>query len=575
MRAGLWTMALVIAAVPASRAQEAKTAEAKTAEAKTQEAKTGEAQVPKQATSRLAADLKARADKFGRFVGVVSTRGLPASEVQTLKKLLAIGPIVDAIFWRQNSHEGPALQALRKKPGFLGRLIGIHYGRWDRTEADQAFYGPPGKKPIGSGFYPADASKPEIEAFLKLHPESRQEIESPFSVIKRSPERWLQAVPYHEEYQAEVTRLSQVLREAAALTANASLRRYLELRAQAVLNDDYLESDKAWLDIQDSAVDVVVAPYETYDDGLFGFKAAYEGIVLVRDREATEQLSAFGKHALGLEAYLPVPDNYKKDKVGAHSPIGVYLVAQSCGDANAGIKSIAASLPNDERVREEKGAKTLMFKNVMEAKFETILKPIAARLIAKEQLAQVKFPLFFEHSLLHELSHPLGLNYILRDGKPSDVPVRTALGDRYSTIEEAKADVLGLFIVNYFIEQGVLRPEVEADAYVTQVASIFRTVRFGAGEAHGKANMIQFNFLREKGGIVYDAKLGRYKVEPALLKAGIRELATLLLRIEGDGDYEGAGKLIAEKGDLPDDLARALAGLKEIPTDVEINVTVR
>jgi len=527
-----------------------------------------------------AAALKARSDRFARFEGVLDVSKLPESEKQTLAKLLETGPFIDRIFWRQNSHGGlAAYEALRaaKPPADrdLMRLFEIHYGRWDRTDDNAAFFGPPGRKAAGSGFYPEDLGRMEYDAFLAANPHLKKTFESPFTVIKRDPKNWLNAVSFNCEYGDDVKNIARILDEAALLTKNESLKRYLSLRAKALGDDNYYESDKAWLDIAGSDLDAVVAPYETYDDALFGIKAGYEGVILVTDKEATARLEAFKGHALDLEKNLPIPDAMKKEKTGSATPIGVYDVAQYSGQANAGIKSIAASLPNDEKVRDEKGAKTIMFRNVMEAKFEKILRPIAKLLMADGQLGSVTFDAFFQHSLLHELAHPLGVNYTFKDGKTTDTPVRAALKDRYSTIEECKADVVGLYNIGYFVRKGIIKSEKEAEAYVTQVASIFRTVRFGAGEDHGKANMIQFNFLREKGAISLDGKTGRYGVDIAKMKEGLKDLAALLLEIEANGDYEAAGKLMAAKAGIPPDLQQALKKLEKLPTDVEFAVKVK
>ncbi|MBI5526611.1 MAG: Zn-dependent hydrolase [Deltaproteobacteria bacterium] len=526
------------------------------------------------------AGIKARGDKFARFEGVLDATKLPESEKKTLAKLLETGPFIDRIFWRQNSHGGlAAYEAVKKAvppagPDLL-RLFEIHYGMWDRTDDNAAFFGPAGRKAPGSGFYPEDLGRMEFDAFAAANPHLKKALESPFTVLRRDPKNWLSPVWFNCEYGDDVKQIARILDEAASQTKNESFKTYLALRAKALLDDNYYESDKAWLDIAGSELDAVVAPYETYDDALFGIKAGYEGVIMVTDKAATARLEAFKGHALDLEKNLPIPDAMKKEKTGAATPIGVYDVAQYSGQANAGIKSIAASLPNDEKVRDEKGAKTIIFRNVMEAKFEKILKPIARLFIAEGQLGFVGFDAFFQHSLLHELAHPLGVNYTFKDGKLTDVPVRAALKDRYSTIEECKADVVGLYNIGYFVKKGVMKPEKETEAYVTQVASIFRTVRFGAGEDHGKANMIQFNFLREKGAITFDAKTGKYGIDVAKMKEGLSELAALLLTIEANGDYEAAGKLIAGKAGIPPDLQDALKKIERLPTDVEFAVKVK
>jgi hypothetical protein len=518
--------------------------------------------------------VKPAISKFAVYKDELDLASLPESEARTLAKLLEAIPYIDRIFWLQNSHYGLgqylAMRRYKKiADKYVVKLMEIHYGRWDRTEENAAFFGDPGHKPPGAGFYPSDMGKTEYEAFLSKTPASRAAFESPFTVIKRDRDRWLYAVPFHIEYDAHVKKIAAVLDEASKITSSSTLRRYLGTRAAALLNDEYADSDKAWLDIGDNGIDAVVAPYETYDDQLLGLKASYEGVFLVTDEAATRELAGFRGQAAELEKNLPVGEEFKKQKTGSASPILVYNVAGLAGQANAGIKSIAASLPNDEKVREEKGAKTLIFKNVMKAKFDTILMPIAKALVVKSQLPKVKFDVFFQHSLLHELAHPLGLNYVFRDGKLTNIPVRTALKERYSTIEECKADTIGLYNIGYFVGKGAIKPEKETDAYVTQLASIFRTVRFGAGEDHGKANMIQFNFLREKGAIRLDPGSGAFSIDAVKMKEGVKELGALLLSIEAKGDYDAAGELIAKLGGIPPELKDALARLTDVPTDID------
>ncbi|NMB73911.1 MAG: Zn-dependent hydrolase [Myxococcales bacterium] len=522
-------------------------------------------------------DLAARSAKFGKFSAVVNIKRLPPSEQAALRKLLEIGPLVDDIFWRQNTPEGRAVLDETKNfvvPKELIRLLTIHYGRYDRTDDDRAFFGAQGKKFAGAGFYPYDLTREELEKWLADRPERRAEILGSFSVVQRAGDGFA-ALPYHQAYPETVERLAQVLEEAAALTRNESLARFLSLRAAALRSDDYFESDMAWLDVRDSAIDVVVAPYETYDDGLFGAKASYEGLVLLADVEATRKLASFQELALELERNLPVADGFKKQQVGAASPIGVYDVVQASGGANAGVKSIAASLPNDERVREQKGAKTLMFRNVAKGKFDTILLPIAKVLIDRRQFALVRFEAFFQHTLLHELAHPLGANFVMADGKASAVSVRESLKDRYAAIEECKADVLGLYNLRFFMERGLIDKKMEAPAYLTQVASLYRAIRFGAGEAHGQANVIQWNFLRAKKALIFDPRTGKTRVDVEKMRAALRELAERLLTIEATGDYAAAGAIIEEMGRMPPELSKALARLSKIPTDVEIAIQVK
>jgi len=521
------------------------------------------------------ADMNKNLKKFEVYNSIVDLKALPDSERRCVLKLLETGEYIDRIFLRQNFSKNMEVLSEIKKENKkdLLKLFNIHYGPFDRTEENKAFY-KDYVRPLGGGFYPDDISKEEFETYLKNHPEKREEFVSPFTVIKRSPDRWLYAIPFNKEYEKEVKEIARILNEAAELTKNESLKKYLKLRAEAVLMDNYFDSDVAWLDLQDHLIDAVVAPYETYDDMLFGYKAGYEGVILMTDIQATKDIKTFDSYALELEKNLPIPDEFKKKSVGVHSPIGVYYVLQYSGQANAGIKSIAASLPNDEKVREKKGAKTIMFRNVIDAKFEKILRPIGAELIDESQQRFINRDSFYKHALLHELAHPLGANYVVKDKSPTGETVRNALKDRYSTIEEAKADILGLYNLRFFIAKGLINPDEEMNSYVTHLASIFRTVRFGATEDHAKGCVIQLYYLMKAGGIEYNDKTGRYRVNLEKFREGVKSLSTLLLTIEATGDYDGAGRLIEEMATLKEAEKGNLKRLEKLPIDIVLNVKV-
>ncbi len=397
---------------------------------------------------------------------------------------------------------------------------------------------------------------------------------SAFTVVKRDASRWLYAVPFHKEYEEEAKAISRIMLEASELTKNESLKRYLKSRGEALLNDKYFDSDIAWVELRDHLIDAVIAPYETYDDMLFGYKAGYEGVIMMTDTKASEDIKKFDSFAIDLENALPVPEEFKKKSVGTHSPIGVYYVLQYSGQANAGIKSIAASLPNDEKVREQKGAKTIMFRNVIDAKFEKILRPIGNLLIDESQQKYINRDSFFQHALLHELAHPLGANYVVRDKVVTNETVRNALKDKYSTIEEAKADILGLYNLQFFFKKGLIKPEEEMNAYVTHLASIFRTIRFGATEDHAKGCVIQLYYLLESGGIKYNEKTGRYSVDLYKFRDGVRSLSTILLGIEANGDYSGASQLIDKMAALRETEKTNLKKLEKLPVDIVLNVKV-
>lgn len=520
-------------------------------------------------------NMKDRIKRYEFFTSEVNLKGLPDSEKRCILKLLEISPYIDRIFLRQNFSQNLFIydEIMKTKNKDLITLFKINYGPFDRIEGNKSFF----KnyiRPDGGGFYPDDISKEEFETYIRLHPEKKDELISPYTVVKRDSKSWLYAVPFHKEYEEDVKAIAKILNEAAGLTSNESLKKYLTLRAEALLNDRYFDSDVAWLDLKDHLIDAVIGPYETYDDMLFGYKAGYEGVILVVDTKATSDIKTFDSYASELERALPVSEEYKKKSAQSHNPIGVYYVLQYSGQANAGIKSIAASLPNDEKVRESKGAKTIMFRNVIDAKFEKILKPISNLLIDESQLKFINKDSFFQHALLHELAHPLGVNYVVKNGVATTETVRNSLKDKYSTIEEAKADVLGLYNLQFFINKGVIRPEEEMNAYVTYLASIFRTIRFGVVEDHAKGCVIQLNYLIEKGGVLYNEKTRRYSVDKEKFREAIKSLSSLLLTIEATGDYNEASGLIEKMAKLKETESKNLKLLENLPIDIVLNVKV-
>ncbi|MCX7943892.1 MAG: peptidase [Deltaproteobacteria bacterium] len=525
--------------------------------------------------SIFAMDMKNLLRKFDFYTSEVSIKNLPDSEKKCILKLMETGPYIDKIFLRQNfSKNLEVLEEIkRSKNKELIKLFNIHYGPFDRTDEHRSFFRDY-IRPLGGGFYPDDMSKEEFDTFIKVHPEKKDDLTSPFTVVKRDNKNWLYAVFYHKEYEADVKAISKIMLEASELTQNESLKRYLKLRAEALLNDKYFESDIAWLELKDHLLDAVIAPYETYDDMLFGYKAGYEGIILMTDIKATQDIKIFDSYAVELERALPIPDAYKKKNIGAHNPIGVYYVLQYSGQANAGIKSIAASLPNDEKVREQRGAKTIIFRNVIDAKFEKILKPIGKELIDDSQIKYISRDSFFQHALLHELAHPLGANFVVKNNEFSNETVRFALKDKYSTIEEAKADILGLYNLQFFINKKLIKPEEELNAYVTHLASIFRTIRFGASEDHAKGCVIQLYYILENGGILYNEKTRKYSVNLEKFREAVRSLSSLLLTIEATGDYDSASKLIEKMAYIRDIENENLKRLEKIPIDIVFNVKV-
>ena len=472
---------------------------------------------------------------------------------------------MDAIFWLQSYGEKGRLLASLVDPE-LARFAEINYGPWDRLRGDAPFLPGVGAKPPGAGFYPTDMTREELDAACAASPSAAGALQSPYTVVRRDAAGKLAAVPYHEAYAAHVQRAAAKLRAAAVLAEDPGLRAYLGLRADALLDDDYRPSDRAWMDMKDNGVDVVIGPIEHYEDQLLGTKAAHEGYVLLKDREWSARLSRYAAFLPELQRALPVPDSYKSEAPGSGSDLNAYDVVYYAGDCNAGSKTIAINLPNDEQVQLEKGTRRLQLKNAMRAKFDAILVPIASRLIAPEQRRHVQFESFFENVMFHEVAHGLGIKNTVA-GKGT---VREVLREQSGALEEGKADVLGLFMVSQLKAKGELGASPLEDNLVTYMAGIFRSIRFGATSAHGRANLAQFEFFRSRGAFARDASTGTYRVNFEKTKDAMNALSEKILRLQGDGDYEGSLAFLPKAGVMDPMLASDLAALAsaEIPTDV-------
>jgi peptidase M49-like protein len=423
-----------------------------------------------------------------------------------------------------------------------------------------------GARPPGGEFYPHDMTKEQFEAAAGKSKAADTALRSLYTVVRRDSSGGLVAVPYHVAYPEPTRRAAAKLREAAALARDPKLRRYLELRARALETDDYRASDFAWMDMKDNAIDVVIGPIETYEDELFGYKAAHEAYVLVKDQEWSRRLARYIALLPALQRGLPVPQAYKRERPGSDSDLNAYDVVYYAGNANAGSKTIAINLPNDEQVQLRKGTRRLQLKNAMRAKFDRILVPIADELIVPEQRRNIDFDAFFANVMFHEVAHGLGIKNTV-NGRGT---VRTALKEQASALEEAKADILGLYMVTRLQQQGDLPDAVLENNYVTFLAGIIRSVRFGAGAAHGRANAAEFSFLRERGAFARDSASGRYRVDPAKMRAAVDAMAEQILRFQGDGDYAGVAAFMQERGALAPDLRHDLDRLasRQIPVDV-------
>jgi hypothetical protein len=501
--------------------------------------------------------------KVDEFVEVELTSeliaGLTTKEKELLPFLFETAQIMDEIYW---------MQAYGDKSGLLDTIedyaikefIKINYGPWERLKNNEPFIRGIGPKPEGANFYPPDMTK---EEFTNFEAEDKTSL---YTLIRRGENGSLKTVPYYIAYEEKITKAAELIKKAADLAEDEGFNTYLTLRADALLNDEYLESDLAWMDMKTNSIDFVVGPIENYEDGLFGYKAAHESFILLKDKEWSKKLEKYAGLLPELQKSLPVPDEYKTEVPGSDSDLGVYDVIFSAGDCNAGSKTIAINLPNDERVHVEKGSRKLQLKNAMQYKFDKILIPISEILIAEDQKNHIKFDAFFENTMFHEVAHGLGIkNTINNKGT-----VRSALKEQYSALEEGKADIVGLFLVTRLAEMGELGEKDLMDNYVTFMTGIFRSVRFGVASSHGKANMIRFYYFQEKGAFTHDEETNTYRINFDKMQEAMNSLAEEILIIQGNGDYEAAKKLVEEKGFIREALQKDLDRISEagIPRDI-------
>lgn len=483
---------------------------------------------------------------------------LQEKDKQILPLLFDAAQLMDEIYWQQ---------VIGNKEAFLSRIADettrkfaeINYGPWDRLNGNKSFIQGIGEKPLGANFYPADMSREEFDS-LKNPDKSSQ-----YTLIRRNEDGTLRVVWYHDAYASKIKKAAGLLKQASVLAEDEGLKKYLDLRADALLTDKYQESDFAWMDMKNSAIDFVVGPIENYEDALFGTKASQEAYVLIKDVEWSNRLAHFAALLPDLQKELPVEQKYKNEVPGSDADLNAYDVVYYQGDCNAGGKTIAINLPNDEEVQLKKGSRKLQLKNAMKAKFDQIVVPISTILIDESQRKYIKFDAFFGNTMFHEVAHGLGIKNTL-DGKGT---VREALKEQYSTIEECKADILGLFLVTKLYEMGELKEGEVMDNYVTFMAGIFRSVRFGASEAHGKANMLTFAHFSENGAFTRQEN-GTYFVNFEKMKLAVESLGGMILTLQGDGAYAKVKELITNKSVVPVQLQEDLNRLKEasIPVDV-------
>jgi hypothetical protein len=518
-----------------------------------------------------APDIQERLAKFSPTEIAADETLLAPEDRPVLNALIEAAKLVDRIFWEQAYPPAWAMKEDLERSAdpadkdYL-RFLEINFGPFDRQDENKPFLGT-AAKPAGAGFYPADLTKEEFEAYVAAHPGEREALESPFTVVKRETGR-LAAVPYSKAYEDLLVPIAERLRAAAGLTSNLSLKGYLERRAADLLTNDYYESDCLWIDLKDNRPEIILGPYETYEDGLLGIKASFEAFVYVNDFAAMAKLRGYVDHLEAMQRNLPVEAKYKTAQVkGLDSPLNVVQEVFTAGDTKAGVQTSAFVLPNDEKVREKKGTKKVFLKNMMEAKFRKSLVPISERVLAPADAAKVTFDAYFNETLLHEISHVLGINYVvLPDG--TRTTVNKALGDLGAAVEEGKADIVGMSNIPLLVEAGLIPRESEESLYATYLAGMFRSMRFGAAEAHGLGVLIQFNFMREAGAFVLDPAAGRYEVDYGKIRGAIRDLAAAFLIVEGDGDYAKAKAFVDRYRTMDEPTKAMIETLKDIPVDI-------
>jgi len=439
------------------------------------------------------------------------------------------------------------------------------FGPFDRLEDDAPFIGKDAK-PLGANFYPEDMTKEEFEKWIKNNPKDEKAFTNEFTVIRRENGKLI-ALPYNLYYKNKLTEASQLLKEAAGYEDNPSLKKYLLSRADAFLSNDYYQSDMDWMDLKDNKIEVAIGPYEVYEDKMFNYKASFESFVTIKDPVESKKLEVVAKYLSDLEKNLPLDDKHKNYSRGSESPIVVANEVFTAGDTKGGVQTLAFNLPNDERVRKAKGSKKVIMKNVNEAKFEKLLKPIAEIVLEPEQLKYLTFNAFFNHSLMHEMSHGVGPGFIKVKGKETEV--KKELKETYSTIEECKADILGMYNNIFMIEKGVYPKESEKQTWVIFLAGAFRSMRFGIGEAHGGGNAIIYNYLLENGGYVYDEETQKVRVDFVKIYPTLKELCNLILTIQADGNYKGAKDLITKYAVNSPTIETLRKKLEMLPVDIK------
>ncbi len=504
-------------------------------------------------------EIKKKADEFVPFKLSTDLSVLTQKEKQMLPLLLEAAKLMDEIYWIEAYGNKEELCS-KEWNEYTRKFIQINYGPWERLNANKSFLDTFNDKPAGANFYPADMAKEEFEAW---NDETKTSL---YTLIRRGEDGNLKSIPYHIAFEEQIKKTAALLVKAAGLAEDAGLKNYLEKRAEALLTDEYFESDMAWMEMKNNTIDFIIGPIENYEDQLYGYKAAHESFILIKDKQWSEKLVKYAALLPGLQKALPCQPKYKNETPGIDSDMNVYDAIYYAGDSNAGSKTIAINLPNDEVVRNMKGSRKLQLKNSMQAKFDKIVVPISELLIAEDQRKHVKFDAFFENTMFHEVAHGLGMGNTV----DKSATVREALKDVYTSIEEGKADILGLWCVYQLNEMGEMGEKDMMDNFVTFMTGIFRSVRFGAASAHGKANMMRFYYFQEMGAFTRDEATGTYRVDYEKMKQAMLNLSADILKIQGDGDYKTATALIEEKGFIREALQKDLEriGKAGIPRDI-------
>lgn len=515
--------------------------------------------------------VKTQMEKFAPVEIGFDASGLTENERKALDLIFEAAKIMDGIFLRQVYVKNEILAKELKKGdktdyAVLRDYFKINFGPFDRLAEDKPFINLSEKKPDGANYYPVDMTKEEFDAHIAANPGDEKAFKSEYTAIRRKDGK-LVAVPYSEEYRDLLEPAAKLLKEAAGLIENPSLKTYLNSRAEAFLSNDYYQSDIDWVLLKDHKIELVIGPYEVYEDQLFGYKAAFECFITLVDEKESQKLAVLGNYLDDMEKNSPVEDKYKNFKRGKQSPIFVANEVFTAGDTKAGVQTIAFNLPNDERVRESTGSKKVMLKNVCEAKFNKIWTPIAREVLVESELEFASFDAFFNHILMHEISHGLGPGIIEKDGK--ETTVNRELKELYSVIEECKADILGLYNFQYMIDRGVFPKALQENIYVTYLGGIFRSVRFGIDAAHGGANAIQLNYILERGGFVYDEATARFRVDREKIREAVKALTHDVLMVEALGDYGKAKEMIDKYRVVSSQMQKALDKVTHVPTDIK------